>query len=116
MKKIITTILLLSTFFIANAQIEYPAASKKISLSIEGRIVNMSYMDIHPAKETGKNILLLHGKNFNGYYWKNLIPFLTGLGYRVIVPDQVDGADRIIRIFITAFICWQTIQRYYWIV
>ena len=31
----------------------------------------------------------MHGKNFNGYYWKNLISFLTANGYRVIVPDQV---------------------------
>jgi pimeloyl-ACP methyl ester carboxylesterase len=89
MKKIIATVLAFHLFFWGNAQVEYPATSQNISLSIEGRKVNMSYMDIRPEKETGKNILLLHGKNFNGYYWKNVIPFFTKLGYRVIIPDQV---------------------------
>src|SRR5215213_3425989 len=28
-------------------------------------------------------------KNFNGYYWKDVIAFLSAAGYRVIVPDQV---------------------------
>jgi pimeloyl-ACP methyl ester carboxylesterase len=50
----------------------------------------MSYMDIAPGnKRSNKNILLLHGKNFNGYYWKNVIPSLSAMGYRVIVPDQL---------------------------
>ncbi|MEO8583277.1 MAG: alpha/beta hydrolase, partial [Flavitalea sp.] len=34
-------------------------------------------------------VLLLHGKNFNGYYWKDVIKFLVAAGYRVIVPDQL---------------------------
>jgi pimeloyl-ACP methyl ester carboxylesterase len=33
--------------------------------------------------------LLFHGKNFNGYYWKDVISFLSNSGYRVVVPDQV---------------------------
>jgi pimeloyl-ACP methyl ester carboxylesterase len=37
----------------------------------------------------GKAVLLLHGKNFSGAYWKNTIRFLTENGYRVIVPDQI---------------------------
>jgi pimeloyl-ACP methyl ester carboxylesterase len=89
MKKIIAAIFSISIFFFANAQVEYPVLSKNLALTIEGRTVNMSYMDIHPEKETGKNILLFHGKNFNGYYWKNVIPFFTKLGYRIIIPDQV---------------------------
>lgn len=32
---------------------------------------------------------MLHGKNFNGFYWKDVISFLSGNGYRVVVPDQV---------------------------
>ncbi|MCP9750633.1 alpha/beta fold hydrolase [Ferruginibacter sp. HRS2-29] len=89
MKKSLATALLMHLFFFGHTQIEYPSASNTFSLSIEGRKVNMSYMDVRPAKETGKNILLLHGKNFNGYYWKNVIPFFTKLGYRIIIPDQV---------------------------
>jgi len=81
--------LLLTVSFVAKTQVNYPAPSKSLELTIEGRTVQMSYMDIAPASPIGKTILLLHGKNFNGYYWKNLIPFLTKAGYRIIAPDQV---------------------------
>ncbi|HEY0058673.1 MAG TPA: alpha/beta hydrolase, partial [Flavisolibacter sp.] len=60
-----------------------------ISLNIEQQQVKMAYMDVKPAKPNGKSVLLLHGKNFNGYYWKDVISFLANAGYRVIVPDQV---------------------------
>lgn len=46
-------------------------------------------MDVIPEKYNGKNIVLLHGKNFNGAYWKTTIKALTNEGYRVIVPDQI---------------------------
>jgi pimeloyl-ACP methyl ester carboxylesterase len=46
-------------------------------------------MDVKPATPNGKVVVLLHGKNFNGAYWKNTIAALTNEGYRVIVPDQV---------------------------
>jgi pimeloyl-ACP methyl ester carboxylesterase len=49
----------------------------------------MAYMDIPAAVPGSKTIVLLHGKNFNGYYWKDLIPVLNQQGFRVIVPDQV---------------------------
>ena len=37
----------------------------------------------------GKPLYLLHGKNFTGYYWKEVISKLTEKGYRVIAPDQL---------------------------
>ena len=46
-------------------------------------------MDIHPQKPNGKVVVLLHGKNFNGAYWKTTVDALTQDGYRVVVPDQV---------------------------
>lgn len=49
----------------------------------------MAFMDMEPAKSNGETVVLLHGKNFNGYYWKEVIAFLAANGYRVIVPDQV---------------------------
>jgi pimeloyl-ACP methyl ester carboxylesterase len=49
----------------------------------------MAYMDVNPRKANGRTVLLLHGKNFNGFYWKDVISFLSSAGYRVIVPDQV---------------------------
>jgi len=51
--------------------------------------VKMAYMDVAPSNANGKTVLLLHGKNFNGYYWKDVIRFLTDNGYRVVIPDQV---------------------------
>jgi len=46
-------------------------------------------MDVKPSQYIGKNIVLLHGKNFNGAYWETTIKALTKEGYRVIVPDQI---------------------------
>jgi len=34
-------------------------------------------------------VLLLHGKNFSGFYWEPTIEFLAQQGYRVIAPDQL---------------------------
>ncbi len=45
-------------------------------------------MDVSPAMKTDNTIVLFHGKNFNGYYWTDVIPFFVSKGYRVIVPDQ----------------------------
>lgn len=69
--------------------LSYPYPVKALSLAIELQAVKMAYMDVAPATPNGKTAVLLHGKNFNGYYWKDVIPFLTEEGYRVIVPDQV---------------------------
>ena len=90
MKKI--SLLLLCGFIavVASAQtLSYPYPVAYLTLTIERQVVKMAYMDVPPTKPNGKTILLLHGKNFNGYYWKDVIPFLTAEGYRVIVPDQV---------------------------
>lgn len=52
--------------------------------------MRMAYMDVAPASSSnGKCIILFHGKNFNGAYWRAVIAFLSKAGYRVIVPDQV---------------------------
>lgn len=46
-------------------------------------------MDIESTGANAPVVVLFHGKNFNGYYWKDVISFLHEQGYRVIVPDQV---------------------------
>lgn len=52
--------------------------------------MRMAYMDVAPTSSSnGKSIILFHGKNFNGAYWRDVISFLSKAGYRVIVPDQV---------------------------
>lgn len=73
----------------AYAQEPYPYPVKYITLNIEQQRVKMAYMDIKPAGKYRHTVMLLHGKNFNGYYWKDVADFLSRKGYRVIVPDQV---------------------------
>jgi pimeloyl-ACP methyl ester carboxylesterase len=70
-------------------EVVYPHPVNYIDLKIESQDVNMAYMDVKPAEPNGKTVLLFHGKNFNGYYWKDVISFLSNSGYRVVVPDQV---------------------------
>lgn len=69
--------------------VDYPYPVQYFSLNLDGQPVQMAYMDVKPVKPNGNSILLFHGKNFNGFYWKGIIPALTNAGYRVIAPDQV---------------------------
>ena len=69
----------------------YPYPVKFLPLQLENQQLKMAYMDVPP---TGTNapkatVVLLHGKNFFGAYWRETIKFLTSEGYRVIVPDQI---------------------------
>ncbi len=70
-------------------KVVYPYPLHYVSLKLEQQDVRMAYMDIAPSVANGKTIILFHGKNFNGFYWKDVIPVLSAKGYRVIVPDQV---------------------------
>jgi pimeloyl-ACP methyl ester carboxylesterase len=67
----------------------YPFPVQYITLNIQGQVLKMAYMDVQPAKHNGHNVLLLHGKNFNGAYWAQTAKALADKGYRVIIPDQV---------------------------
>jgi pimeloyl-ACP methyl ester carboxylesterase len=74
----------------AGAQPLYPYPVLKITLPLDDSTAQMAYMDAKPMESSnGKTVVLLHGKNFNGYYWKDVIVCLAKEGYRVIVPDQV---------------------------
>ncbi len=78
-------------FFFSNGltaqEVTYPHPVNYIELKIESQDVKLAYMDVKPAERNGKTVLLFHGKNFNGYYLKDVISFLSNSGYRVIVPD-----------------------------
>ena len=90
MKGIILTAIFIHSSFLSQAQIAYPYPVMKKRIAIENNQYQMAYMDIAPASNSnGKTVLLLHGKNFNGYYWKDIIPALSQKGFRVIVPDQI---------------------------
>src|SRR5687767_4780691 len=75
--------------FQSQAQIRYPYPVKYITINIDGQVTKMAYMDITPPSGNGQAVILFHGKNFTGYYWKDVISFLSKAGYRVIVPDQI---------------------------
>lgn len=71
------------------ANYEYPYSVSVLELENQMQSLEMAYMDVKPSNYNGKNILLLHGKNFNGAYWQTTIKALTNEGFRVIVPDQI---------------------------
>lgn len=68
---------------------EYPFAVSYIHLASQQQSLKMAYMDVKPARPNGKTVVLLHGKNFNGAYWKETAKVLSDKGFRVIIPDQV---------------------------
>ncbi len=68
---------------------DYPYQVSYIHLKEQQQTVRMAYMDVKPDNYNGKNIVLLHGKNFNASYWKTTIERLTKEGFRVIAPDQI---------------------------
>src|SRR5690554_1351948 len=68
---------------------EYPYEVHFLEFNSQNHDLKMAYMDVQPEKSNGMTVLLLHGKNFNGAYWKTTIDALTKDGYRVVVPDQI---------------------------
>jgi pimeloyl-ACP methyl ester carboxylesterase len=70
--------------------VPYPYPVHFAPLTLYGHDVRMAYMDV-PAAATanGHTVVLLHGMNFYGEYWKGTIDVLRKEGFRVVVPDQV---------------------------
>ncbi len=69
---------------------DYPYPVTYLPLTIEGQDLRIAYMDVPPeGPGNGRTVVLLHGKNFFGAYWRDTIRALTHEGYRVIVPDQI---------------------------
>lgn len=68
---------------------DYGFPSKTLEIESQNQHLEMSYMYIKPDNFNGKSIMLLHGKNFNGAYWKTTIQFLVRKGFAVLVPDQI---------------------------
>ncbi|SRX54942.1 alpha/beta fold hydrolase [Aequorivita sp. CIP111184] len=102
MKKYLHTLLLILCSIIVSAQNDnlekleinlenytYPFEVSFINIENQQQNLKMGYMDVMPENYNGKNVLLLHGKNFNGAYWQTTINQLTKEGFRVVVPDQI---------------------------
>lgn len=68
---------------------EYPFEVRHITVENRRKRLTMAYMDVTPDNHNGTNVLLLHGKNFNGAYWETTARALLKEGYRVIMPDQI---------------------------
>ncbi len=68
----------------------YPYPSKYLDISVYSQDVRISYMDVAPqGTPNGHTVMLLHGNNFGGFYFKAIIDPLVKEGFRVIVPDQI---------------------------
>src|SRR5215212_3977142 len=69
----------------------YPFPVRFLPLAVERHAVRLAYMDVPPtAAANGRTVLLLHGRNFPASYWEPTIKALTGAGYRVLAPDQIN--------------------------
>jgi pimeloyl-ACP methyl ester carboxylesterase len=70
--------------------VPYPHPVHFMPITLYGQDVRMAYMDVPPAAApNGHTVVLLHGMNFYGEYWKGTIEVLRKEGFRVVVPDQV---------------------------
>lgn len=68
----------------------YPFPVKNFEIQDQRQLLKMAYMDVAPPEHAnGQVVVLLHGKNFGGFYWEPTIRSLLSHGYRVIVPDQI---------------------------
>ncbi len=75
---------------IAMENYDYPHPVDFLDLKIQGKRARMAYMDVRPSEESNDQaVMLMHGKNFFGAYWKKTIAHLADQGYRVVVPDQI---------------------------
>lgn len=67
----------------------YPFAVQRFVFESQRQQMHMAYMDVLPEKPNGRNVVLMHGKNFCGATWEHTMRFLSAQGYRVIAPDQI---------------------------
>src|SRR5690606_34893279 len=69
--------------------VTYPFPVQFKELKNQGQNLNMDYMHDKPERANGKTVVLLHGKNFNGYYSEETARSLQKERYRVVMPDQI---------------------------
>ncbi len=67
----------------------YPEPTQQYRFKSQGVDLQMTFMDVKPAKPNGKTVVLMHGKNFCGATWDGTTKELSKAGYRVVVPDQI---------------------------
>jgi pimeloyl-ACP methyl ester carboxylesterase len=89
MKELLLLLFIPLSFGALSQDIQYLYPVSYLNFQVERQEVKMAFMDVKPPKPNGETVMLFHGKNFNGYYWKDVIKFLADEGFRVIVPDQI---------------------------
>lgn len=67
----------------------YPFPVSYFDVAVKDQQFKMAYMDLKPQGEIKGNVILLHGKNFSGFYWEKTARDLLKNGYRVLIPDQI---------------------------
>lgn len=68
----------------------YPYPTSYLDIKVYSQDVRIAYMDVAAqGTANGHTVLLLHGNNFGGFYFKAIIDALTREGFRVVVPDQI---------------------------
>ncbi len=76
------------------SQFKYPFPVSSFTFKTQNQSLTMAYMDVGASIASKQNneqkvAVLLHGKNFAGFYWQRIAQDLVSNGYRVIVPDQI---------------------------
>lgn len=66
----------------------YPYEVKFHRFHSQEKTLEMAYMYLPPQNQNAV-VTLLHGKNFNGAYWKQTAHYLHQKGYGVLIPDQI---------------------------
>lgn len=69
-------------------QFKYPFEVINFKINSQNQELEMSYMDLK-SEPSSPVVVLLHGKNFSGFYWERVAKDLNAKGYRVIIPDQI---------------------------
>lgn len=74
-----------------NAELQgvaYPFPVERFEFKSQQQSLEMAYMHLQGDGRT-PTVVLLHGKNFAGAYWKETAQFLQSRGYGVLIPDQI---------------------------
>ncbi|MDP0491800.1 MAG: alpha/beta hydrolase [Verrucomicrobiota bacterium JB023] len=70
------------------SEFAYPFEVETFEFESQRQRLEMRYMDIG-EESSDRVVVLLHGKNFSGYYWERVANDLQEQGFRVIIPDQI---------------------------
>ncbi len=68
---------------------QYPYPIQTFGLKSQSQSFGMAYMDVPAAGHSRHTVVLLHGAEFCGALWREIIPALHRAGARVIAIDQL---------------------------